>query len=188
MTQNPSIIFLNDKKTLVALDRTFVGHARTEIYDLVYRAKYSADETATRELVSHCLTFLTDYPYFKFVDYICAVPSEKEYDLPRSLAALLANKLSIPDVTPNLIFEGAKASARRLSVTQKRGNWRKAGIIYDGDSLKNKTMLLLDDNYQSGVTMRFIGQILKNHGLMNIFGLAMTKTWSDTDNLRKTDG
>ena len=44
MTQNPSIIFLNDKKTLVALDRTFVGHARTEIYDLVYRAKYSADE------------------------------------------------------------------------------------------------------------------------------------------------
>lgn len=187
MSQDAAYLFLNGKKTIAALDRTFDGREQTPIYALVYRAKFTFDEAAITDLLEHALSFLEAFPHFMAIDYVCAIPSTKDYDLPRYLAEGVAMRLGKPDITAAFLFEGAKRSARRLSVHQKKRNWKNAGITYDGPSLKNKKVLLLDDNYQSGATMRHIAGLLNNHGLMAIYGLAMTKTWSDTDNLRKTD-
>lgn len=187
MSEDPAYIFLNKKNTLAALDRTFIGGSRTPIYDLVCSAKFSMNERAVDRLIAHTLTFLRAFPHFGHVDYISAVPSEKEYDLPRALADGVATQLAHPNITPNFEFTDTKASGRKLAVSQKRGNWNRSGIVYSGPQLKNKKILLLDDNYQSGTTMRYISGIMNNHGAMAVFGLTMTKTWSDTDNLGRAD-
>lgn len=187
MSGDATYLFLNGKGTFAALDRTFDGREHTPVYALVYRAKFAPDEAATGTLIDYAMDFLLAFPHFMAIDYVCAIPSTKDYDLPRHLAEGIARKIGKPDITEAFLFEGVKNSARKLSVHQKKRNWKNAGITYIGPSLKNKKVLLLDDNYQSGATMRYIAGLLNNHGLMAIYGLAMTKTWSDTDNLRRMD-
>jgi predicted amidophosphoribosyltransferase len=50
-------------------------------------------------------------------------------------------------------------------------------------SVKGKTVLLIDDLYQSGVTLWSLAKFLKQNGAREVYGLACVKSWSDTDNV-----
>ena len=48
--------------------------------------------------------------------------------------------------------------------------------VTEGMDLKNKTILLLDDMYQSGVTMQYVAMRLKEAGAKRVFGMAIVKS------------
>ncbi len=43
-------------------------------------------------------------------------------------------------------------------------------------------ILLLDDLYQSGITMQYVAMKLQKAGAEKIFGLSIVKSLNDTDN------
>lgn len=49
-------------------------------------------------------------------------------------------------------------------------------VIADDVDLEGKSILLVDDLYQSGLTMQYVAMILKNAGCSRVFGLTLVKS------------
>jgi predicted amidophosphoribosyltransferase len=57
-------------------------------------------------------------------------------------------------------------------------------IKVDHELYKGKTVLLVDDLYQSGVSINYAAMLLLDAGAKKIFGLSCEKTCSNDDNVR----
>lgn len=161
----------------------------TEVGRLVSLAKEQENQAAINQLVSMITTFLELHPIFKKVDYICAMPApHKKYDLPRALAATVSGQIKVENLTKFFIFKGEKTSAKKVKSDDPdwfEKKWQileEAQMEYNGPSLKGKSVLLIDDNYQSGTSVQFIASILQKHGATQIYSLCMTKTLGDRGN------
>ena len=49
-------------------------------------------------------------------------------------------------------------------------------------TLQGKSIILVDDKYQSGITLQFVASRLLEKGASKVFGLCAVKTWRDDDN------
>lgn len=124
-------------------------------------------------------------PYYRDADFICAIPSNKNFDLPRELAAIVSNSTGKPNITCRFNFKNDKASVKnvttkdKLSIEDKWSIWEKTGLAYMDDDhfkIKDKTVVLIDDKYQSGITMQFVAMLLQQAGAREIYGLSVLKT------------
>jgi len=70
---------------------------------------------------------------------------------------------------------------RSLPMEQKTSTL--AGVFDLGESVQGKTVLLIDDLYQSGVTAWSLAKFLKSQGARQVYALACVKSWRDTDNV-----
>jgi len=190
--------FSKELESCLALDFNFESskHAtRTEIGELVYRAKYKGSKGAVQKIVQHMESAIKRVPGRRrglqsCVSYIPPAP-DKLYDLPRELTKLLAIKLEgthllrkeTPLVRP--VLEVDKPIFKELMVDRKVDTWRKimsSGRIRLSGSIEGCAVYVIDDLYQSGTTMWSYAKYLKSCGAAAVFGLACVKTLRDTDN------
>jgi len=190
--------FTDELDSCIALDYNFESreHAtRTEIGELVYRAKYKGSKGAVQKIVQHLESVIKRIPGRKgglqsCMSYIPPEP-DKSYDLPRELAKLLVMKLEgtqllrkeIPLVRP--VLEVNKPIFKELMVGRKITAWEKIlteGKIRLSGSIEGCAVYVIDDLYQSGATMWSYAKYLKSCGASAVFGLACVKTLRDTDN------
>ncbi|MGI9440337.1 MAG: phosphoribosyltransferase family protein [Parvibaculales bacterium] len=154
----------------------------TPISQNVVAAKSKEHTPAINNLVQASCNFLNKNPKFREVDYICAIPAETDkYNLPRILAREISKKLGLTDITSHFCIAGEKSKLRKQSVDKKWQALEGARISIEMN-LQEKRVLLIDDTYQSGITMHYIAMLLQNKGAKAIYGLAMQKTRRDTDN------
>lgn len=160
------------------------GNHTTEIGKLVHQAKYRGDATALAELAARCVATIKSLPYYHKASCICAVPphpSKQKLDVPSEITALIAKKLKIENITGNFKYSGEKAHLKNLELAEKWPALEKAGLSYKG-SLTGKKVILIDDLYQSGITMQFVAMKLQAVGTHHVYGLNMAKNLGDTDN------
>ncbi len=50
-------------------------------------------------------------------------------------------------------------------------------------NVKDKTIILIDDKYQSGITIQYIAMKLQQAGAHEVYGLSFVKTLRDKDNV-----
>lgn len=78
-----------------------------------------------------------------------------------------------------------KSALKGVSVEEKIRIWQE---LYDGGcvelsaSVDGRTVVIVDDLYQSGATMWMYAKYLKEQGARHVFGLACVKSLRDTDN------
>ncbi len=157
------------------------GHSH--LGDLEYRAKYHEDEEAIEELCASCETIVRRLAYYDRVDAVCAVPPRqgKKFDLPSVIAERLAQRLGVPDVTANFNWKGEKTSLKESPIEEKWDRLEEVGLGWD-KKLSAKHVLLIDDLYQSGITMQFAAMHLLEAGAQRVYGLAIVKSRRDSDN------
>jgi hypothetical protein len=167
---------------------------RTHIGELCRRAKpYTADEEydleAAKELVGICEAFIGRMTCYSSADSVVAMPpsnSEKEFDLPSFLAGKLAKRLKLEDHTRNVKTVRARKQLKETSVERKLQRLRDT-IKVDKDVFCGKNVLVVDDLYQSGISLNYLGKLLLDAGADKVFGLACEKTVGNFDNLRNRD-
>ena len=74
---------------------------------------------------------------------------------------------------------------KNSSVDEKGNVWETAQVSFQSNSelnVKDKTVILIDDKYQSGITIQYIAMKLQQAGACEVYGLSFIKTLSDTDN------
>ena len=160
-------------------------HQRTPIGELVYQAKYQVNQEAIQALSGRMAETIRSLPYYRIAHGVCAVPpcpTKTRTDLPTQIAALVAKELGVDDLTAGFQYQGTKAELKGLPLEQKWPALEAAGITYAGGRLDGKKIILIDDLYQSGVTMQFIAMKLQDAGAHHVYGLSMAKNLSDTDN------
>ena len=162
----------------------------TEVGGLVSNCKGSFDELAISRLTELALEFISKHDIYRGCDCIAAVPHDpnKKYDLPSHLASRLSQGLTVPDITPNFNFGAGKSSAKEVKnddpewFDKKWNIWQSANLTYNGETLADKKILLIDDNYQSGLSLQYVAMILQNACAHQVYGLTMTKTLRDRGN------
>jgi len=182
-------IFLRDRLDLsIALDQNRVdpdSKERTELGEWESRAKHRQEEDAITGLCEALCMAIRDLPFYRDCRFLAAVPapSDKGFHLPAELAERITAKLDLVNLTDHFRFQGAKRSIKNLGVAEKWDAWEETGLQFDApEEYKGEPVILIDDKYQSGVTLQFVASRLLEAGVGEVYGLCAVKTLRDTDN------
>ena len=162
----------------------YVNEMKTRLGELEYHAKQNQCPESIEELVNICCCRIQNMSFYKDVSYISAVPAnnEKEFDLPAILVKEIAERLKLVDVTHRFQYRNAKQTLKDASIEYKWQKLEESGLAFTASEPKNGATILLDDKYQSGVTMHYVASVLQQAGFNEIYGLALVKTLKDDDN------
>lgn len=146
---------------------------QTNIGDLRAQAKTYGSQTATKqtkaaagELVKRCLAFLEEMSCYESADCVVAMPPSdpaKSYNLPRFLAAGIAGNWGREDLTQHVRTVRRRDSIKGVPLAQKLDTLL-GTMEVDEDIFDGKRVLLVDDLYQSGISMNYCALLVLNAG------------------------
>lgn len=139
------------------------------------------------ETITRLYNTIRSLPFYNQCRYIAAVPprpGKATFDLPSHLAACLAQTLDIEDITPHFIYGHEKAQVKSLSREEKWQAWEDSCLSCQKD-LGYNDIILIDDLYQSGISVNFVGMKLQQAHCGKICGLYLVKSLNDRDNIQR---
>ena len=152
-------------------------NTRSEIGELVYQLKYRNDQSAVPKIIN-LLTPLTGIEGF---DAIIPAPSSKARALQPvdAIAQALGAQRGVPVLVGYLAKEGNE-ELKGIDDPVERANALGSGIKIAGkENIVGKKVLLLDDLYRSGATLRACCNVLTAQAnVSEVWVLTMTKTRS----------
>lgn len=187
-----SLIYLRDCLSLsVAIDKNFTDNTSgqyTTMGLLEHNGKHNKDQKTVNQLADRVSQIVQYLPYYKDANLICSVPPrpDKDFDLPSSVTSLVSGKIGKQDVTDGFLFGGQKTSIKTSTLDEKWNVWERAQVSFQNSPASNvndKTVILIDDKYQSGITIQYIAMKLQQAGAYEIYGLSFVKTLRDTANV-----
>ena len=179
--QYKDLVFLRDTLDLsVALSmHETEPEVRTVLGEHEFRVKYRSEQFDTKAdfdaLQAEMQKRLEELPYFKLADYICAAPSSKPFmrDIIEGLKGF-----NFVDISEKVTWENKNGSLKNVETAGEKldmvQSWRLK--IDDEVDLNGKTVLLVDDMYQSGITLQYIAMRMKERGADRVFGMALVKS------------
>lgn len=185
------MVFLYDcLDASVALGYTFQREkdrrTRTEIGSLEHSAKHSQDIGSIDQIAARMADVVTRFQPYNHADLICGVPAQqgKEFHLPARLAEKIAGQIKRSDITADFSFSKDKPSLKDTAIEEKWDALANVEFLTQDNptSLKGKSIILVDDKYQSGITLQYVASRLLKKGASKVFGLCAVKTWRDDDN------
>ena len=165
------------------LNKTKIGALREEAkpYD---RTPNDSHYEAAEKLAENCITFLNRVKFYDSLDSIIAVPPsspEKEYSLPGIIANHIAEVWERDDLSDAVIKIKETKQAKNVALEDKLANIE--GSIQVLPKVKGRKILLIDDLYQSGITLNYVAMLLIEQGAKKVYGLACEKTCRNDDNI-----
>lgn len=184
MEKYKEIVFLRDCLDLsvsLSMNMSEPG-VRTELGELEYSVKYRANDIDYTESVSditrHFQGALNCLPYFKNADCVCAVPSSHSF---MKEVAKGLSQFEFEDISDNLTWSKTAEIKNASSLDEKLEALLNSNLQLDQSiSLKGKSILLIDDLYNSGLTMQYVAMRLKQLGAFHVFGMTLVKSLSNT--------
>lgn len=179
--QVKDLVFLRDTLDLsvaLSMHETEPG-IRTALGEHEFRVKYrsdSIDVSADKEaLLTEMQRRLEELPYFKSADYICAIPSRKPF-MKEIIGSLKG--FDFVDISNQMDWDNKTGSLKDVATAEEKLDMIQSwGLRFGKDTdLKGKTVLLVDDMYQSGVTLQYIAMRMKETGAKRVFGLTLVKS------------
>jgi len=147
----------------------------------------SVKKRAADELVDRVCTFLESVQaYRNHVDCIVAVPPSSPnpgFHLPDYIAEGVVSRRTFRENLSehvNTVKDRPRVKDQSL---ENKLECLKDTIAITADVFKRRSVLLVDDLYQSGITMNYVGMLLKQAGAKRVLGLACEKTCRNDDNL-----
>ena len=131
------------------------------------------------------MAFLNEMTCYKSADCVVAMPPSdptKAFNLPRVLAAGIAKGWGRADLSASVITTAKRDGLKNKSKAEKLATLR-GTIAVDQEVFRGKIVLLVDDLYQSGISINYCALLLLEAGAKKVFGLACEKTCRNDDNL-----
>lgn len=155
---------------------------RSEIGELTYQYKYNGQKKFADKLSEKLISFIRQHPTYSSADIILPIPStlsNRVYDP----VLLLAKKVSAHthiELVPNALVKIRHTQQQKSmqNPVQKQANIAGAFSVKRPQVLNGKKILLLDDLYDSGATLKEATKVLKQAGAATVYTLTLTKTMS----------
>lgn len=185
LTKYNKTVFLRDRLDLsIALGEHMIDDTnRTKLGELEYLAKYQSCKKSRKKIAELALSFIQNTGLYKETEYICSIPSSdpKKKSFPNKITQIVARDGKLIDVSEGLYWTQKKNSLKELTFEEKLRELENSDLHVNLDS-KIKTVILIDDLYQSGMTMQYVAMKLKEAGVRKVYGLAIVKSRRDSDN------
>lgn len=151
-------------------------YGKTEIGQIVHKCKYETMEDFPEYFVDLAINAIKQkFGEIQF-DYVAFVPPTKSGMLVENFASKLAIKLNA-QITHNII-KVRKTEEQKIfqNIKLKKENVKNAFGLADSTLFVNKNILLVDDIYDSGATIKTICELIPSFFLNNITPLVIAKT------------
>ncbi len=139
----------------------------------------SGDLNVAALIADQMAEFVKHHPLYKGCDGITAVlPSnpDKAFDLPSVIAESLEQEIGIPFLREALYKRRITAQMKYCLSSDDKEDNIKNSVGANRYVIKAKHLLLIDDIFDSGMTINETAKVLKVGGVTKIFGLTATKT------------
>ena len=162
------------------------NRTQTNVGKVFNYAKYKVGQEkharAVEVLAGRMIKAIEKLPFYREATHIAAVPPRpgKEFDLPSALVAEIARKRKMVDITDNFRYSNQRVPVKTLERNQKWANCEQSGLSFNGQL--DQPVILIDDLYQSGVTVNYTAMTLQQAGATSVYGLYAVKSQRDTDN------
>lgn len=184
LSERSELVFIRSLfKTAIAVSEHYSDQGRTRIGELEKAAKYDANLDARRQLVDELVAVVESNLRGLGIDALVSVPSSDPaaLSLPNFLASRLSDRVGLQDLTSAVRWAGPKGEIKALNVEQKWEALAAVGLNVDG-TVAGKSLLVIDDMYQSGATAHFVASRLREAGANDLHLLCVSKGRRDTDN------
>jgi predicted amidophosphoribosyltransferase len=177
--------FKNELAEAYAIDFNFEQGKQPLEYTNAGKAEHLAKEEqhpkAIEGLAKALAKVIELHPTMNRADFIAAVPPRpsKDFHLPVELVKQIGGLLNRDTGLAVTKIEHEKL--KNLAVEDKVKTLLNAFTLHE--PVKGKTIVLIDDLYQSGVTLWSLARFLKQNGARAVYGLTCVKSWSDSDNV-----
>lgn len=170
-----------DKHTLssIPIGENEHGHmqfetTRSEIGELIYQLKYRSNTTVVPDIVGH----MNSIKFSEAIDCIIPLPPSKARKIqPVPLIAREYGKATGLQVLENVIFKDGRAELKDIEDLKEREELLRDSIRIAQDiDLEGKNILLIDDVFRSGATLRVTTDILNGARVKGVYVMTMTKT------------
>lgn len=156
----------------------FVGAAwqRSPVGELLFRLKYQEEVAVLPQLSQYMAALVTNIPELVQVDLVTPTPpsAKRPFDAVQLLAELVANRLHKP--VQNVIIRVKSSAPQKEMRTLAQKQQNVAGAFACAPSVQGRTILVVDDLFDSGATLAEITRLLKQRGARRIYVLTITRT------------
>ena len=152
---------------------------RTEMGELVYKLKYKSDLSVVPQIVNA----IVKIGGIEKMDYIIPVPPSnihRRFQPVFIIAEELSRKIDVELATDLILKIRETPELKNITDDKERDNiTRDAFSLNDTYDLSGLKVLILDDLYRSGTTLRAITSLLYEEGkVKNVYVVTLTKTRS----------
>jgi ATP-dependent DNA helicase RecQ len=156
-------------------------HGSSPIGTMIRLSKYEGAGPFSKELVSLTVELIrTRYPV-ETIDGVVSVPPTRSGTLVEMFARDVANMLGIRYVSVLVKVRSTGEQKKFTNRLQKADNVKGAFEVPVPKYIAGRTLLLIDDIYDSGQTMREVGQTLMKAGAKAVYPLTITRTVHSDD-------
>lgn len=184
ITEHLAPHFSTELDEAYALDFNFKHNtyplAYTDVGSLEHYAKEEQNRNAINELATRLAEVITNHPTLARADVIAAMPPRpsKIFHLPvelvNEIGSILGRGVGLK------LAKDEHPKLRGLAMADKLVTLN--GVFHLDESVEGRTVLFIDDLYQSGMTAWSLAKFLKENGAREVYALACVKSWRDTDN------
>lgn len=166
----------------------FLGHdeygraqfdtTRSEVGELLYRLKYSNDQTVVAELADAAANFIRQRA--QQLDVIATVPPSRQRQVQpvHLLAAEIGRLLRLP-FDQGLVTRVTQGPELKGIFDYNERAEALAGAYAAASTARGRAILLFDDLYRSGASMNAVAESLYGQGARDVVALALTQTRSN---------
>jgi len=151
----------------------------TDIGKLLHRLKYKSDYSVLDIIANTAADFLKGHDYTDDLTCIIPIPPSelRRYQLVPEIAMTVSKKIRVPVKTDYLMKARVTPPMKILEGKRKRSESLKGAFKVKDESLAQCSVLLFDDLYRSGETLREVTHVLRTQGqIREIHVLTITKT------------
>lgn len=156
----------------------------TPIGKMVFEFKYQGKRSQLDPLMHEVVRFINENESYKNADLIVPVPStskDRDYDPITLIAQVMSERTGIAVARNVLVKTRVTPPQKQLvNLTQKKLNVKNAFKITEREKIHRKTIILLDDLYDSGATLNECSRLLRNAGAEKVLAFALTRTVHST--------
>ena len=151
---------------------------RSEVGELIFRLKYRSDRTVVKTLSLLAVDFLKSRQWP--IEVIVPIPpsrSDRVFQPVHLLSEHIAKSLDLPIYKDCLIKTKNNPELKSVYDYDERIKILQGAYSVIPDDISGKALLLVDDLYRSGATLRVVTEALKNEGRAgSIYVMVFTKT------------
>lgn len=150
---------------------------RSDLGEQLYQLKYRSEKSAARVLANAAVAFLRSKCIT--ADVVVPIPPSKarSYQPLRVIAAAVAKQLGIGYDDLSIAKVKETPELKSIEDLDSRERLLSDAFAVQGSALVGKHVLLLDDLYRSGATMRAVARTLQSKAqVASIVALALTRT------------
>lgn len=139
--------------------------------------------SAATQLAGVCINFIKASKAYHSVDSVLATPRSdpsKTYSLPEFITDRITKDLNLEELSAAISTVKARREMKDTPADERLNELR-GTIEVNSNAVKGKCILIVDDLYQSGTTMNYVGKLLLDNGASCVYGLACEKTCSNQD-------